>query len=185
MPKGIHSRVNYHKLIMCPPTPEEIKATQAEFLEKYIECGNITGVLKGMGVNYSRFREWKKERDFMFAFIDAQEHACHTLEAEAWRRAVDGVEQPIFQNGREVGMRKEYSDVLLMFLMKGLNPGKYADRRVNQNINSSEATVLILPSNGREIELPDTKDGSKVTLQIPDRNNIEDAEIICSNGIRG
>ncbi|MBX6773030.1 MAG: hypothetical protein IRY83_14975 [Chloroflexi bacterium] len=50
------------------------------------------------------------------------------LEAEAWRRAVDGVERPVYQNGQRVGAVREYSDTLLIFLLKGGRPQKYRER---------------------------------------------------------
>jgi hypothetical protein len=55
--------------------------------------------------------------------------ACDILEAEAHRRAVEGVEKPVgWYKGRPGGYVREYSDVLLIFLLKGLRPEKYKDR---------------------------------------------------------
>jgi len=48
------------------------------------------------------------------------------LEAEAVRRAVSGVSAPVFYQGRECGSTVKHSDQLLMFLLKSLNPGRYA-----------------------------------------------------------
>ena len=50
------------------------------------------------------------------------------LEAEVYRRAVIGVERPITVAGERV-MVREYSDRLLMFLLKAEKPEKYRDRR--------------------------------------------------------
>jgi hypothetical protein len=47
-------------------------------------------------------------------------------EAEAWRRAVEGVERPIVSGGKVVTTVREYSDALLIFLLKGRRPAKYA-----------------------------------------------------------
>ncbi len=49
------------------------------------------------------------------------------LEAEARRRAVEGVRKPVYCRGEIVGTVKEYSDTLLIFLMKGARPEKYRD----------------------------------------------------------
>jgi hypothetical protein len=51
------------------------------------------------------------------------------LEAEAVRRAVTGVEKPVFFGGQKIGAVREYSDVLLIFLLKSWKPDKYKERR--------------------------------------------------------
>ena len=40
------------------------------------------------------------------------------LEKEAWRRVVDETEKPVFHQGKECGRITEYSNTLLMFLIK-------------------------------------------------------------------
>jgi hypothetical protein len=50
------------------------------------------------------------------------------LEDEAVRRAYEGVEKPVCQMGKEVGVIREYSDTMLIFLLKGLRPAKYRER---------------------------------------------------------
>jgi hypothetical protein len=57
---------------------------------------------------------------------DAIEAGADVLEAEAWRRAVEGVERPIVSGGKVVTTVREYSDTLLIFLLKGRRPEKYA-----------------------------------------------------------
>ena len=44
---------------------------------------------------------------------------CDALEAEARRRAVEGVRKPVFYQGVICGWVGEYSDTLLIFLLKG------------------------------------------------------------------
>ncbi len=59
---------------------------------------------------------------------------CHslgyaTLESEANRRAVEGVEKPVgWHRGQPGGYVRDYSDTLLIFLLKGLRPEKYQER---------------------------------------------------------
>lgn len=54
------------------------------------------------------------------------ERAVAALEAEAVRRALSGVSVPVFHQGRECGSTVKHSDLLLMFLLKTLKPGRYA-----------------------------------------------------------
>lgn len=71
-----------------------------------------------------------RESDPAFAaqWTDALEETVESLEAEAWRRAVDGVEEPIVSRGEVVGSVKRYGDTLLIFLLKGHDPSKYRER---------------------------------------------------------
>ena len=62
-------------------------------------------------------RQWKR------ALREAGDH----LEHEAWRRAVKGVTEPVYQLGKLAGYVRKYSDTLLIFLLKGCRPGKFRD----------------------------------------------------------
>jgi hypothetical protein len=59
---------------------------------------------------------------------DAIEAGTDVLEEEAKRRALFGVEKPVFQKGELVGHVQEYSDTLMIFLLKGRNPNKFKER---------------------------------------------------------
>lgn len=59
----------------------------------------------------------------------ALERAIAALESEAVRRALEGVEIPVFHQGRECGSTVKHSDTLLMFLLKTLRPERYAGGR--------------------------------------------------------
>lgn len=50
------------------------------------------------------------------------------LEHEAMRRAVEGVSKPVFRGGICVGHTRDYSDAMLMFLLKAKYPEKYNRR---------------------------------------------------------
>ena len=65
---------------------------------------------------------------FAAAWDDALEAAVDQLEAEARHRAIDGVEQPHFHQGKVCGTVRKYSDALLMFLLRAHRPETYRDR---------------------------------------------------------
>ena len=46
------------------------------------------------------------------------------LELEARRRAYEGVEKPVFHAGEECDFIRQYSDVLMMFLLKAHRPDR-------------------------------------------------------------
>jgi len=54
------------------------------------------------------------------------------LELEAQRRAVEGTEKPVYRGGTLVGHTRDYSDSMLMFLLKAKYPEKYDRSKADQ-----------------------------------------------------
>ena len=99
------------------------------FLAAYAEVGNVSQAAKIAGIDRQTHYDWKRnDPDYAEAFGHAEEMAADRLEQEARRRAVKGVEEPIFYQGKKVGTVQKYSDTLLIFLLKGARPEKYAER---------------------------------------------------------
>lgn len=108
---------------------KSLRHKKRAFLAAYSEVGNITQAAIVAGVSRQSHYDWLKEdADYPQAFRTAGEEAGERLEQEARRRAVTGIDKPIFQGGKQVGVVREYSDTLLIFLMKGNMPEKYKDR---------------------------------------------------------
>lgn len=81
----------------------------------------------------SNIYEWlKKDIKFKAAFEEACDVATKSLEDEAIRRAYEGVNKPVFQGGKKVGTIKEYSDTLLIVLLKARDPDRYKDRSAKE-----------------------------------------------------
>jgi hypothetical protein len=103
---------------------------------KYIAAMELTGrndkSAKLAGVGVTTVFDWiKADAIFGDAVEIAKEKALQIFDDEAHRRAVDGVEEPVFFQGTECGMVRKYSDTLLIFLMKANNPKKYRDNTVS------------------------------------------------------
>lgn len=73
------------------------------------------------------YRQQAADDVFRRAWAEASHLGTRHLEAEAQRRAFHGTLKPVFQSGKLVGHVQEYSDTLLMFLLKGRRPKKYRD----------------------------------------------------------
>lgn len=98
------------------------------FLAAYAKTGIISAAALAAGVERHTPRQWvKNDPEFRRAFKDARNDAADMLEAEALRRATRGVERGVWHAGREVGKEREYSDTLLIFLLKGSRPKKFRD----------------------------------------------------------
>ena len=99
------------------------------FLKNLQATGNIRAACLAAKISRATFYEHRKaDAAFETQVSEALEDAGDILETEAWRRAVKGVLKPVFQQGSRVGSIREYSDTLLIFLLKGTKPQKYKDR---------------------------------------------------------
>ena len=67
------------------------------------------------------------DADFANRWGEAKRIGAEALEDEAMRRAAEGVDEPVFHQGAQVGTIRKYSDTLAIFLLKGAMPDKYRD----------------------------------------------------------
>ena len=103
------------------------------FIAAYAETGTVTRAAEIAGIQRTTHYEWIKNDPLYAKACDAAyEQAGERLEQEARRRAVEGVKKPVFYQGKECGVVNEYSDTLLIFLLKGAKPEKYKERISNE-----------------------------------------------------
>lgn len=105
-------------------TPKRAAGREA-FLSNLAELGNVRDACRAAGIGRSTAYEWRQDITFAGAWDAALEEAADALEGEARRRAVEGVEEPIYHRGEVVGHVQRYSDTLLIFLLKGLRPERF------------------------------------------------------------
>lgn len=66
--------------------------------------------------------------DYAERFRATEQKSARTLEDEAVRRAHEGLRKAVRYKGRIVGYETEYSDTLLLALLKKTNPEGFRDR---------------------------------------------------------
>ena len=111
---------------------------QNRFVKALAETGIVSAAVAIAGTSRTRVYELRKhDLGFASAWDEAEEQAADALEAEAWRRAVDGVPEPLISAGRVVRdddgqplAIRRYSDNLLLALLKARRPEKFKDRAV-------------------------------------------------------
>ena len=107
---------------------------QKRFLNVYRNNGGIiTRAAKTANIDRRYHYRWM-ENDTVYAeaFEEANKEVMETINEEIFRRAVEGIEKPVFYKGERVDTVREYSDNLLMFLAKRKDP-QYRDN-FQQNI---------------------------------------------------
>ena len=99
--------------------------------------GNVSRACQAAKVSRDAMYEHRKtDQDFAKLWDETIEIAVEDLEQEARRRAFKGYKKPVYQQGKLVGYVQEYSDSLLMFLLKGKKPEVYRERMdINQNVS--------------------------------------------------
>jgi hypothetical protein len=118
--------------------PQRKKAdNQAAFLAAYAETGNISRAALAARVDRTLHYLWLDgDEAYRTRFSDAQERAIELLEEEARRRAFHGLRRLKFHQGKAITdpqtgepyTELEYSDTLLIFLLKALRPNTYRER---------------------------------------------------------
>lgn len=125
---------------------------RATFLEVLAQTGNVSAAASASGLhrNYA-YQLRAEDEDFAKEWEAAIEHAADLLELEARRRAYEGVRRLKFDRGKPIMVpllasdgtvvkdangdpemvpyiEQEYSDTLLIFLLKGAKPLVYRER---------------------------------------------------------
>lgn len=119
---------------MTTSTPKKGTIPPSDWRDSFLKAlrvyGNVSKAASSAKVSRN-FVYTQRESDPVFAeeWAAALDQAADYMEAEAWRRAVRGTQKPVYQSGKLVGTVKEYSDTLLIFLLKGARPDKFREQR--------------------------------------------------------
>lgn len=94
-----------------PGTRKHIRKWAPKFFAELKACGNVSAACRAAGVDRRTVYNHKEaSAEFAAKWEDAMQEAADILEGEAWSRAMAG------------------SDLLIIFLLKGLRPNIYRER---------------------------------------------------------
>ena len=104
-------------------TTEQRLEAQATFLEAYEHSANILRAAEQTEISREIVYYWlEHDERFLFAYHLADAAANAHIEAEIRRRAMEGWDEPVYQQGARVGTVRKYSDTLLIFYAKRRMP---------------------------------------------------------------
>lgn len=117
---------------------------EAVFLAALSETANVTKAMKVAGLSRAGLYYWlNDDPEFKARFLETVEMATDSLEDEAVRRAHEGLDKPVYQGGKLVGHVREYSDTLLIFLLKARRPEKYRERYEHTGPNGGPIQITV------------------------------------------
>lgn len=118
-------------------TPRISRGRQLRFLAALRKSGNVLSAASDAHVDRASIEEARRtDREFAREWEAAEKAVTSQLEYEAWRRAMEGVPEPIISEGKilrdDAGQPlsiQRYSDALLIELLRKNRTGKSYDGR--------------------------------------------------------
>jgi hypothetical protein len=113
------------------------------FLDALQITANVTSACQTAGLPRTCAYDWRDaDPEFAAEWELALERGSDALEDEAIRRGREGYLKPVFHQGKEIGAVREYSDTLLIFMLKARRPAKFRDNYIQQQ-HDGETTIVI------------------------------------------
>lgn len=119
---------------------------QDSFLASFAESGSVGAACIASGVPVGTVDSWESRdtQDFKRRKAEMVQIALGRIEAEITRRAIEGVDHPVIHQGVITATYKQYSDNLLMFRAKRLDPEYRDNPRLQQQTGSPAVTKIII-----------------------------------------
>lgn len=110
------------------PTKDMLRVS---FCEALARCANVSRACLEANLPRMTAYQWRaRDEEFARMWDEALERGTDALEDEAIRRAHEGTLKPVYQGGKKVGDVREFSDTLMIFMLKARRPDRFKDRAV-------------------------------------------------------
>jgi len=117
------------KNILSKKDARSKRKKQTDFILKFSEYASVSRACRLAKVPRGTIFRWlNNDTAFKKQYAGACEAALQRLEDEAVRRGFEGLAKPVYYQGKKIGTVREFSDTLLMALLKAKAPAKYRDR---------------------------------------------------------
>lgn len=119
---------------------------QPAFLAAFRETALVTEACKVAHVARTTvYEERQRNEEFAVAWSEIELETTEAMEREAYRRGVEGVTKPVFQGKEHVGDVQEFSDTLLIFMLKARKPETYRDNVHVQHSGTVRSETVEVP----------------------------------------
>lgn len=114
------------------------------FLSEYRKTGNLSHSARKARVTRAWVYELRdSDQSFNDAIVEAKHIANAVLEQEALRRATAGTIRPVFYKGIKIAAIREFSDTLLIVLLKANMPDKYRENARIEHTGAGGGPVAV------------------------------------------
>lgn len=111
-----------------PRAPKNKPDWKPAWLEAFRVCGTVSGACKVVNIGRRTVYDARnRDEEFAQAWQELEDTTTDRMEREAFRRAVEGVERDIYFKGDPVGTERQFSDTLLIFMLKARKPQIYRE----------------------------------------------------------
>lgn len=110
-------------------TPTQATQRREVFLAELAKTGLATTASRIAGLDRSElYKHRDRDPEFAQRWTEALDLYVDELEAEARRRAVAGTDKGVWHQGIQVGSEKQYSDSLLLAMLRAKRSKEYGDK---------------------------------------------------------
>lgn len=114
------------------------------FLEALKIAGNVTEACTLAGVGRATVYRWRDEDPAFKADWEAAcDFAWDGLEREAYRRAREGWEEPVYQGGELVGHVRKFSDTMLVTMLKAKRAKEFRDNHAVEHTGPGGGPIVL------------------------------------------
>jgi len=133
------------------------------FLETLRQVPNVTYAATRAGVTRrTAYNHRDADPEFAAAWDDAIEEGMDLVELEAHRRAVHGVEEPVFYMGTIAGYVTKYSDTLMGRLLQAYRPEKFSEKHQHQHTPADPVKQALEVIDGTTVGPPAERPGAEL-----------------------
>lgn len=134
--------------------PSGLKFTaerKVAFLAHLERLHGIASSARATGIGLSTvYEHLESDKEFAALVKETRERIIDEAEREAYRRAVEGVDEPVFGRvGKDqdgiVGTIRKYSDTMLSLLLKGRRSDVYRDKQTVDMNATVKGAVMVVP----------------------------------------
>lgn len=128
------------------------KTAKSAFVENLRITGEPALAAEACGFTLATVQKHaQKDEEFGLAGFEALQSYRATIAAEIHRRAIEGVDEPVYQGGDLVGHKRKYSDALLLAHAKRHMPNEYGDKKTITHEHTQALDVTSLTPESREL----------------------------------
>lgn len=121
---------------------DDQRKRQAKFLARWVETADVRQAAEYAEISTLTTNLWLKDPTYAEMHNMCRGIIGLRLEAEAIRRATEGVERGIWHQGLLVGTERTFSDTLLVTLLKSFRKPDYTDQPTADQVADAAAATL-------------------------------------------